>query len=542
MLKKTLNVFLVTMLLCFIFTETSSSVVAGSNPTVGLSVKAVTENSITLHIDLSDYPDSEDLKLYQDNDLIYSANYTPIVFDYTVKNLSPGVTYNFKLDGKDSPNINYYRFSYTTTSTTKNAAPSSVSYFYNFDTTSNSTRLYWGGANYATSYVIKRDGKVVYTGSDTSFLDKGLVASHAYNYSIYAKNDYVNGDTSLLSVTTAKEPTVGLNVKETTENSITLHIDLSDYPNSEDLKLYQDNVLIYSAYYTPIVFDYTVNNLSPGVTYNFMLDGKDSPNMNNYRFSYTATGTTYKLPPIDEEFNTGAALDDFDYLKNEDYYKSLEEQRDNEILKEEQALRQSLTLAATSNEYYTISVTYNKQAYFNFCGVAAGRQALSFHKQKSGSSEPLPTQDYFGRSIGTLPNGGGTSSTYLANGLNQYKSVYKFSNTPYIVGNIAEFAQPAVKLETRVKATLRDKATAPILLTNTKYIDQYRGTEYRHYVTVSGYDQAADSFRIVDPNHHTEYTSGGTYWSRLRTSVSSTGIARAVYEADKKSTNPVMVW
>ncbi|MBL5767509.1 hypothetical protein HV461_14880 [Bacillus sporothermodurans] len=40
----------------------------------------------------------------------------------------------------------------------------------------------------------------------------------------------------------------------------------------------------------------------------------------------------------------------------------------------------------------------------------------------------------------------------------------------------------------------------------------------------------------------TEFTHGGTYWSKLRTSVSSKGIARAVYEADNQSTNAVMVW
>ncbi|KLV16606.1 MULTISPECIES: C39 family peptidase [Niallia] len=248
-----------------------------------------------------------------------------------------------------------------------------------------------------------------------------------------------------------------------------------------------------------------------------------------------------------DDISTGAALNDPNYIQNEEYYNSLEEKRDKQTEREEQAFQKKQAMskvAAKTNEHYTISVKYNKQQYSNFCGVAAGRQSLSFHKLKSGSSDKLPSQKHFGNTIGTLPNGGGTKSTFLADGLNKYKYVYKFSGNPYIVGNIAKYSKPAVKLETRVKTTLRNKKTAPILLTRTDFIEQYRGTKYRHYVTVSGYDKNADEFRLVDPNHHTEFTKGGTYWSKLKTTVSKKGVARAVYEADKetKGSNPVMVW
>ncbi|GIN87577.1 hypothetical protein J6TS2_39630 [Heyndrickxia sporothermodurans] len=248
----------------------------------------------------------------------------------------------------------------------------------------------------------------------------------------------------------------------------------------------------------------------------------------------------------ESESNTGAALVDPNYTQNEEYYKSLEEERDKQIEKEEQVFQRKQAAAgmlAATNEYYTISVTYNKQQYWNFCGVAAGRQALSFHKSKSRSSERLPSQEHFGRSIGTLPEVGGTKSTFLAKGLNQYKYVYKFSGNPYIVGNIRQFAKPAVALEKRVKSTLRNKKTAPILLARTDFLDEYKGRKFRHYVTVSGYDKNADKFRLVDSNHYTQYTHGGTYWSRLRTTTSGKGIAKAVYVAEgKKGKNPVMVW
>lgn len=235
--------------------------------------------------------------------------------------------------------------------------------------------------------------------------------------------------------------------------------------------------------------------------------------------------------------NSGALNIDKEYLKNKKYYDDLEKQRDKEIEKKE---KNSLSKQATKK--YTINVTYFKQEYYNFCGVASGVQALSFHKSKSGSKEKLPTQKHFGNTIGVLPKGAGTSSTKLANGLNQYKHVYKFKDTPYIVGNIAQFDKPETKLKSRVRDTLSGKKTAPILLLRTDFLKNYEGKEFRHYVTVSGYDETKNKMRLVDPNHHTKYTNGGIYWAPIGTKTSAYGITKAMYEADKESENPVMVW
>ncbi|MFB7033305.1 C39 family peptidase [Bacillus altitudinis] len=244
--------------------------------------------------------------------------------------------------------------------------------------------------------------------------------------------------------------------------------------------------------------------------------------------------------------NSQTSSVDLDYIKNKAYYKKLEIEKDKQMEKEEKAFqakqKKKIKTLSKSNEYYTIPVTYKKQKYFNYCGVAAGVQALSFHKKQSGSSEELPSQDHFGITIGTLPKKKGTSSTYLANGLNKYKYVYKFSKNPYIVGDIAQYSKPAVKLENRIKSTLRQKKTAPIILLDTKWLKRYKGKSYRHYVTVSGYNKNADQLRLVDPNHHTKYTGGKAYWEKLGTTKSKYGVAVAVYAADVASPNPVMVW
>ncbi len=55
-------------------------------------------------------------------------------------------------------------------------------------------------------------------------------------------------------------------------------------------------------------------------------------------------------------------------MENKEYYNELAKQRDLEITaREKQEQRQGL---ARASAYYTIPVTYNKQAYKNFCGPA----------------------------------------------------------------------------------------------------------------------------------------------------------------------------
>ena len=132
------------------------------------------------------------------------------------------------------------------------------------------------------------------------------------------------------------------------------------------------------------------------------------------------------------------------------------------------------------------------------CGVAAGISALSFHKTKINSKEKLPTQEHFGNTIGTLPNKGGTSSTYLTSGLNKYKTALKFKDTPYIMGNVSQFSKPEDKIASRITSTLSSNSTAPILLTRTYKLNKKYTKNYRHYVTVSGYKTKDKKVRLID--------------------------------------------
>lgn len=175
------------------------------------------------------------------------------------------------------------------------------------------------------------------------------------------------------------------------------------------------------------------------------------------------------------------------------------------------------------------------------CGVAAGISALSFHKTKINSKEKLPTQEHFGNTIGTLPNKGGTSSTYLTSGLNKYKTALKFKDTPYIMGNVSQFSKPEDKIASRITSTLSSNSTAPILLTRTYKLNKKYTKNYRHYVTVSGYKTKDKKVRLIDPNHHTEFTGGKAYWTDLG-SKTKNGVTKSVYNADVEGNNAVMIW
>ncbi|MEQ6353450.1 C39 family peptidase [Lysinibacillus sp. M3] len=244
----------------------------------------------------------------------------------------------------------------------------------------------------------------------------------------------------------------------------------------------------------------------------------------------------------EEENGSGASNVDIDYIENKEYYDQLARQRDLEIAEREK--REQEQGLARASAYYTIPVTYNKQAYKNFCGPASGRQALSFHNVKSKSKEALQTQEHFGVTIGVLPEKGPTKSTDLSNGLNKYKNVYGFSSTPYIVGSIIDSNDPQKTFISRIIDSLKNEKTAPILLTETEWIEQYKGTNFRHYVTISGYKESNKTLRVVDPNHHTKYTGTGTYWTTIGIATDTTregkGIAKAVYKAD--GANPAMIW
>lgn len=83
--------------------------------------------------------------------------------------------------------------------------PSVPNNFRVVSSTPQSLNLAWNTSNHATSYILKRDGVIVYSGSNNNFSDTGLTVYTTYNYSVIAKND--RGDSLSISITARTMPT-----------------------------------------------------------------------------------------------------------------------------------------------------------------------------------------------------------------------------------------------------------------------------------------------------------------------------------------------
>lgn len=69
-----------------------------------------------------------------------------------------------------------------------------------------SITLSWDTQANATSYQLKRNGVVIYTGGNVMYLDNGLIANTTYEYTLTAKNATSESSPSVKSVTTSSPP------------------------------------------------------------------------------------------------------------------------------------------------------------------------------------------------------------------------------------------------------------------------------------------------------------------------------------------------
>lgn len=263
-------------------------------------------------------------------------------------------------------------------------------------------------------------------------------------------------------------------------------------------------------------------------------------------FSLVALITIPSLASAEDgENNTGALLNDPSLTKSEvNDLVELAAEKDAQLEEELEKTQKSGEfgiLADPDGLYYTISATGYKQETGYWCGPASGRQSLSFHKTKSGSSTGLPSQTTLASKMGTTT--AGSTTTGIANGLNAYKSSFGFTGNPYVAADITNVSNPQATFETRIKGVLSKKTNAPVILIETKYLPRYNGHAIRHYNTVTGYSHdyntGSKRVRTADPHFSSSYY--GTYWNPLGT-TSANGVFRAVYMADKNGTNMAMAY
>nr|WP_275899672.1 ZmpA/ZmpB/ZmpC family metallo-endopeptidase-related protein [Bacillus piscicola] len=102
--------------------------------------------------------------------------------------------------------------------------------------TPDSITLQWGKDKDAESYVLKRDGTIIYEGNSTTFKDESLEANTTYEYELIAINESGASDPSTLTVsTTNNSPTIDKNIKNQT--AVVNH-DEHKYITIEDLNIY----------------------------------------------------------------------------------------------------------------------------------------------------------------------------------------------------------------------------------------------------------------------------------------------------------------
>lgn len=216
--------------------------------------------------------------------------------------------------------------------------------------------------------------------------------------------------------------------------------------------------------------------------------------------------------------------------------KEIIEKNDNEVLNKDSLIEQmsdEIGIYAEPSSSYVISVSNFKQENGHYCGPASVRQALSFHKNQSGSSAALPSQATLAGKIGTTSSG--SISTAMRDALNSYKSTYSFKSS-YVVTNVGNDKN---QFSNRILNVIKNKSNAPILLLETQYIPRYNGHASRHYNTVSGHSINQGVIRTVDPNNNSAYQ--GIYWDPIG-STTANGIFKAVYNADLHGSNYVMIY
>lgn len=225
--------------------------------------------------------------------------------------------------------------------------------------------------------------------------------------------------------------------------------------------------------------------------------------------------------------------------ESEAYWDKEAEMKDKEIFEYLSTDQYKADFRAQPQAVYTVGVANYKQETTYWCGPAAVRQTLGFHKNKSASTTSLPSQTTLASKAGTTTDG--STSTGLATALNAYKNTFGTYN--YVAADIIAAGGSASEsfnlFKTRVTSEIIAGTYAPIVLLETEYLTRYNGRGIRHYNTISGWNNSTGQLRLVDPHHDDKYL--GTFWDPMG-ALNDNGVFRAVYNADLNGTNKAMVY
>jgi len=198
--------------------------------------------------------------------------------------LTPGKSYTYTITAKNEAGTSS---SLTVAKTTIPSTPTGLK----GTPTTTSVNLSWNAVQGATYYQLKRNGVLVYQGTNTNFNNVSLLSGTAYQYTILAGNA---SGASLISpvttVTTIQAPptTPVLGGSSATQTSVTLS--WKSIYNAKSYEVKRDGVTVYQG--TSLSF--IDSGLTPGKTYTYSITAKNEAGTSA---SLTVTKTTIPTTP-----------------------------------------------------------------------------------------------------------------------------------------------------------------------------------------------------------------------------------------------------
>ena len=231
-------------------------------------VKATsTANSITLTWNASAISTGYQVNIYKDGKWTAAGKTNAKTTSFTVKNLSPGTEYQFRL----------YSLAYNIyspkTAVKANTKPSPVTEL-KASPSSDSVKLTWNKSANADSYQVNiyKDEKWTMLGktdgSTTSFTVNGLSPATTYQFRVYALFNNVYSTAVSTKVTTKPAAVTGLKAS-VASNSIKLSWNKSASADSYQVNIYKDGKWTKVGKTDSSTTSFTVSGLSPSTTYQF---------------------------------------------------------------------------------------------------------------------------------------------------------------------------------------------------------------------------------------------------------------------------------
>lgn len=161
--------------------------------------------------------------------------------------------------------------------------------------TERSVNVSWRKVDGATQYILKRNGVVIYSGSNVSYTDTALNANTTYTYEVAARSTHAVSPFVSLSATTIVGPATPANFKAQSPSSSSVNLSWEPSTYATGYILYRDNDAIYQG----AARSYKNTNLTPYTTYTYKLvamneNGESAPV--SLTTKTVASEETVKLP------------------------------------------------------------------------------------------------------------------------------------------------------------------------------------------------------------------------------------------------------